>query len=120
MVILMYTKQEAIEYVSTLKVNIVCIEDLIGKFYADDVNLKSHPALRQLNVDLKEINASMINAQALIGVVVSKIADEAGDFVGNIKEEMEMLEGFSASLVKVKNPLQSLSIVIDEARAQQQ
>jgi len=115
----MYAKQEAVEYISTLKVNIVCIEDLIGKFYADDVNLKSHPALRQLNLDLKEINASMINAQAIIGVVVSKVADEAGDFVENIGEEMDMLESFSESLAKVKNPLLSLSVVIDEARAQQ-
>lgn len=103
----MYLIQNVVDFLTELKMDMVDIEEIINKGFKEDIKL-TDPGLESVKENVDAISRAMIEAEAVMGVVLAKMADTSTSAMMDIDDEIELLKEHSVTLKKTRTPLKNL------------
>ncbi|WP_429036485.1 hypothetical protein [Aeromonas media] len=103
----MYLIQDVVDFLTELKMDMVDIEEIISKGFKEGIKL-TDPGLESVKENVDAISRAMIEAEAVMGVVLAKMADTRTSAMMDIDEEIELLKEHSGTLKKTRTPLKNL------------
>lgn len=103
----MYQKQEVIEFIKSVQLEIISLDKTMSRKFIPEIDL-ADPDMKSILVYIQEIKDSMLDAQAIIGVLLIKLSQCLSAGIDAIEDEVGMLEDFFEMTKKIKINLEPL------------
>ncbi|MND12098.1 hypothetical protein D3C87_587610 [compost metagenome] len=105
----MYLKNHLVKFVIDVQMEIIGLNKIIGRSFIPEIDL-ADPEMSQIVGYVKEVRGAITDAESVIGVLSMKLAACEHSAIGDVDEEVQILEEFSHMASKIKPNLIPLFI----------